>query len=177
MRRQVCWSQATFCTMSFWRRLLPGIVFWMGLLFCTCLYRICVFSFKEEREKTRRATKGKIYVLYKQIFPLCNNNKPNVGSFMGVGDWLGDVMILVEEPKGHFPLLRVIKTCCLRVPCVAARRAGVWLLSCSFLWCLDASGRMRAWGQDCLFKDSTCGSSLASPELKCRSCREDYSFV
>lgn len=47
------------------------------------------FSLNEEHERTCRATKGKIYVVCKLIFPLYNNNKPNTGSFMGVGNLLG----------------------------------------------------------------------------------------
>lgn len=71
---------------------------------CLPVQGLC-FSLKEEHEKTCRAMKRKIYVLCKWIFPLHNNNKPNTGSFMGVGDLLGDMVVLVEEPKGHFLFL------------------------------------------------------------------------
>lgn len=58
----------------------------------TVLYlpvRDLCFSLNEEHERTCRARKGKIYVVCNRTFPLYNNNNPNLGSFMGVGNILG----------------------------------------------------------------------------------------
>lgn len=123
------------------------------------------YFLNEEHEITCRATKGKIYIICKQIFPLYNDNNPNTGSFMEVGNLLGTWWYSWRRIlKDVFSC--VIKTCYLYILCVLlSQEEGFGFCSTHLCRFSDASGRMSGPVLRHFFKDSICLCSLASPEL------------
>lgn len=124
------------------------------------------FFLNEEHERTCRATKGKIYIICKQIFPLYNGNNPNTGSFMGVGNLLGTWWYWWRRIlKDVFSSSCVIKTC-LYILCVLLPEGeGFGFCTTHLCHFSDASGGMSGPVLRCFFRDSTCLCSVASPEL------------